>query len=41
MGSGHINEIADGIMRKDERNAIQTELEIERNKMISKVRYPD
>jgi len=29
----------DGIMRKDERNAKLTELEITRNKMISKVRY--
>ena len=35
----HINEMKDGIMRKDERNAKLTELEIERNKMISKVRY--
>jgi IS5 family transposase len=35
----HINDMADGIMRKDERNAILTGLEIERNKMISKVRY--
>jgi IS5 family transposase len=35
----HINDMADGIVRKDERNAILTELEIERNKMISKVRY--
>jgi len=35
----HINDIADGIMRKDERNATLTQLEIERNKMISKVRY--
>lgn len=31
--------MADGIMRKDEQNAVLTELEIERNKMISKVRY--
>ncbi len=31
--------MADGIMRKDERNAMLTEMEIERNKMISKVRY--
>jgi IS5 family transposase len=35
----HINEMKDGIMRKDERNAKLTELEITRNKMISKVRY--
>ena len=35
----HSNDIADGIMRKDERNARLTELEIERNKMIFKVRY--
>ncbi len=35
----HINDMADGIMRKDERNAKLTELEIERNKMISTVRY--
>jgi len=35
----HINGIADGIMRKDERNAKLTAFEIERNKMISKVRY--
>ena len=35
----HINDMADGIMRKDERNAVLTEMEIERNKMISKVRY--
>lgn len=35
----HINDIADGIMRKDKRNATLTQLEIERNKMISKVRY--
>ncbi len=34
----HINEMKDGIMRKDERNAKLTELEITRNKMISKVR---
>jgi len=34
-----INEMKDGIMRKDERNAKLTELEITRNKMISKVRY--
>ncbi|HPA08491.1 MAG TPA: IS5 family transposase [Methanoregulaceae archaeon] len=35
----YLNDIADGIMRKDERNATLTQLEIERNKMISKVRY--
>jgi len=35
----HINDMADGIMRKDERNATLTQLEIERNKMIAKVRY--
>jgi len=35
----HINDMKDGIMRKDERNAKLTELEITRNKMISKVRY--
>ncbi len=35
----HINDMKDGIMRKDERNAKLTELEIKRNKMISKVRY--
>ena len=35
----HINDMKDGIMRKDERNAKLTELEIERNKKISKVRY--
>jgi len=35
----HINDMEDGIMRKDERNAKITELEITRNKMISKVRY--
>ena len=37
--SFYINEMKDGIMRKDERNARITDLEIERNKMISKVRY--
>lgn len=31
--------MADGIMRKDERNAKITEFEIKRNKMISTVRY--
>ncbi len=35
----HINDIADGIMRKDEWNATLTQLEIGRNKMISKMRY--
>lgn len=35
----HINDMKDGIMRKDERNAKITEFEIKRNKMISKVRY--
>ena len=35
----HINDIADAIMRKSERNARLTDLEIERNKKISKVRY--
>jgi len=33
------NEIADGIMRKDTTTAKLTELEIQRNKKISKVRY--
>jgi len=33
------NEISDGIMRKDHKNAKLTEWEHERNKMISKVRY--
>jgi transposase, IS5 family len=33
------NEISDGIMRKDYPNAKLTELEHERNKLISKVRY--
>jgi IS5 family transposase len=33
------NQIADGIMRKDSTTAKLTELEIERNKSISKVRY--
>jgi IS5 family transposase len=35
----HMNEMADGIMRKDYRNAKLTELEHERNKGISKIRY--
>ncbi len=35
----HINDITDGIMRKDEWNAILTQLEIEQNKMISKVQH--
>src|SRR5690606_27290199 len=35
----HINDMKDGTMRKDERNARITDLEIERNKKISKVRY--
>jgi len=34
-----LNKIKDGIMRKDEKNAKLTELEIERNKGISKLRY--
>ena len=34
-----LNKIADGIMRKDSTTAKLTELEIERNKKISKVRY--
>lgn len=34
-----LNEIADGIMRKDTTTAKLTELEIERNNKISKVRY--
>jgi IS5 family transposase len=33
------NEIADGIMRKNSTTAKLTDLEIERNKKISKVRY--
>jgi IS5 family transposase len=33
------NDIADGIMRKDSTTAKLTDLEIERNKKISKVRY--
>jgi IS5 family transposase len=35
----HLNEIEDGIMRKDTRGAKITEIEIERNKKISKKRY--
>lgn len=34
-----INDIADGIMHKNEWNVILTQLEIERNKMIAKVKY--
>ncbi len=34
-----LNEIKDGIMRKDEKNAKLTDWEIERNKTISKYRY--
>lgn len=34
-----MNKLKDGIMRKDEKNAKLTEVEIERNKKISKVRY--
>ena len=34
-----MNYLKDGIMRKDEKNAKLTELEIDRNKGISKVRY--
>ena len=34
-----LNNIADGIMRKDSTTAKLTELEIERNKGISKIRY--
>ena len=34
-----MNKIADGIMRKDSTTAKLTDLEIERNKRISKVRY--
>ncbi len=34
-----LNKIKDGIMRKDEKNAKLTQLEIERNKGISKLRY--
>jgi IS5 family transposase len=35
----HLNEIEDGIMRKDTKTAKITEIEIERNKEISKRRY--
>ena len=35
----HLNEIQDGIMRKDTKTAKLTEAEIERNKKISKKRY--
>jgi IS5 family transposase len=35
----HLNEIEDGIMRKDTKTAKITEIEIERNKKISKRRY--
>jgi IS5 family transposase len=35
----HLNEIEDGIMRKDTTTAKLTEIEIERNKKISKKRY--
>ncbi len=35
----HLNEIEDGIMRKDVKNAKLTELELKRNKKISKKRY--
>ncbi|MBC8391602.1 MAG: transposase [Deltaproteobacteria bacterium] len=35
----HLNEIKDGIMRKDTTTAKLTEFEIERNKKISKKRY--
>ncbi|MEJ2726493.1 MAG: transposase, partial [Deltaproteobacteria bacterium] len=35
----HLDEIADGIMRKDTVGAKITEIEIERNKEISKGRY--
>ncbi len=34
-----LNDIQDGIMRKDNKNAKLTEVEIERNKAISKFRY--
>ena len=34
-----MNKIKDGIMRKDQKSAKLTELEIDRNKKISKVRY--
>jgi IS5 family transposase len=35
----HLNEIGDGIMRKDQVNATLTPYEIQRNRMISKIRY--
>ena len=35
----HLNEIEDGVMRKDTTTAKITEIEIERNKKISKKRY--
>jgi transposase, IS5 family len=35
----HLNEIEDGIMRKDTKTAKITEIEVERNKQISKKRY--
>jgi len=35
----HLNEIEDGIMRKDTKTAKITEIEVERNKKISKKRY--
>lgn len=35
----HLNEIEDGIMRKDTTTAKLTQVEIERNKKISKKRY--
>ena len=35
----NLNEIADGIMRKDTKSAKITEMEVERNKRISKKRY--
>jgi IS5 family transposase len=34
-----MNNLKDGIMRKNEQNAKLTEYEVERNKKISKVRY--
>ena len=35
----HLNEIQDGIMRRDTKTAKLTDFEIERNKKISKKRY--
>ena len=35
----HLNEIEDGIMRKDTKSAKITDIEIERNKKISKKRF--